>query len=108
MIEHRAFFGDGEKLFALTDDQITELERLTGEAIGLFYQRFIAAQFRFVELTHIIRLSLIGGEMPPQDAHDLVSAYSKITPIHDIFKLAFDILEMRWSGEQATAEGATE
>jgi hypothetical protein len=33
-LTHTAFFGDGEHVFALTDDMITELERLSDLGIG--------------------------------------------------------------------------
>lgn len=41
MIEHRAFFGDGEKTFAFpTRDLIEELQRKTGQPIGAIFRRF--------------------------------------------------------------------
>lgn len=33
-ISHRAFFGDGEYTFTLTDPMLTELEKLTGLGVG--------------------------------------------------------------------------
>ena len=101
MIEHRAFFGDGEKTFALTDIQINELERKTGSGIGSLYQQFVSAQFRYADALEVIRLGLIGGGTAPQEASDLIDAYAKPTPIVKIFGLAFDILENRWSGQEA-------
>lgn len=103
MTEHRAFFGDGEKTFALTNNEILELERKTGSGIGLIYQQFVSAQFRLPDTLEVIRLGLIGGGTSPLEAHELVQAYSKSTPVVQVFNLAFDILETRWSGQAASA-----
>ncbi len=102
-MQHVAFFGDGEKTFALADGQIHELERKAGTGIGLLYQQFVTAQFRFPDALEIIRLGLIGGGASPREASELVDAYAKPTPIVEVFGLAFDILESRWSGRPATA-----
>lgn len=101
MMQHTAFFGDGEKSFALTNTGITELERKTGSGIGLLYQQFVSAQFRYSDALEVIRLGLIGGGVTPQDASSLIENYAKPTPIVQIFSLAFNILEARWSGQLA-------
>lgn len=102
-MQHNAFFGDGEKTFALSRDQILELERKTGSGIGLIYQQFVSAQFRFSDALEVIRLGLIGGGTSPLKAHELVEAYSLPTPVVEVFSLAFDVLETRWSGQAALA-----
>ncbi|WP_425348388.1 GTA-gp10 family protein [Sulfitobacter pontiacus] len=56
MISHRAFFATAEHDFTLTDDMITELERLTETGIGAFYQRAVSMLFKSDELAHVIRL----------------------------------------------------
>lgn len=99
MITHTAFFGDGEHRFALTDDMILELERLTGAGIGALYLRAIAMQFSLSDVTEIIRLGLIGGGATPEEAHRLTHTYARRRPIAETFPLALDILDARWNGK---------
>jgi len=106
MITHRAFFGTAEHDFTLTDDMITELERLTDTGIGAFYQRVIAMHFNAADLAEIIRLGLIGAGMNPQEAMQLVNTYARNRPMAETFPLALDILDARWTGT-APATGDT-
>lgn len=64
-MKHTAFFGDADHTFALTDDMITELERITDLGIGALYLRTVNMQFKLVDLVEIIRLGLIGGGVIP-------------------------------------------
>jgi len=98
-MQHTAYFGDGEKTFALTTEMIHELERKTSVGIGAFYQRLIAGQFHFADLMEVIRLGLIGGGTSPAEAQILVDIYAKPRPISETFPLALDILDVRWSGK---------
>ncbi|AKI01426.1 Protein of unknown function (DUF3356) [Hoeflea sp. IMCC20628] len=99
---HIAFFGDGEKTFLLPSEQILELERKTGTGIGAIYARVMTGQFQFDDIIEVIRLGLIGGGTTPMEAQALVEAYAKPTPIIEVFQLAADILEARWSGKVET------
>lgn len=104
-MEHKAFFGDGDHTFALTDDMILELERVCDTGIGALYQRAIAMQFKLADLVEIIRLSLIGGGgATPEQAMRLVDAYGRNRPIAEILPLALDILDRRWSGDTDTTD----
>jgi len=98
-MNHTTFFGDGEKTFALPSEQILELERKTGTGIGTIYTRTMTGQFQFGEIIEVIRLGLIGGGTSPKEAQALVDAYARPTPIIEIYQLAADILEARWSGK---------
>ena len=98
-MKHTAFFGDGEKTFALPAEQILELERKTGTGIGTIYSRTMTGQFQFGDIIEVIRLGLIGGGTSPKEAQALVDAYARPTPIIEAFQLAADILEARWSGK---------
>lgn len=98
MIQHRAFFGDGEHVFALTDPMIAELERLTDTGIGVVFNRLMANTFHHDDLRHIIRLGLIGGGMNPEQALRLVETYAKDRPINEVLPLALDVLSARWLG----------
>jgi len=104
-VKHVAYFGDGEKTFALTDTMIRELEHKAGVGIGLFYQRVVAAQFFVTDLVETIRLGLIGAGMSPADAQRLVDTYATDRPLAETVPLALDILNARWGGEPITDEG---
>lgn len=95
---HRAFFGDAEHVFTLTDPMIEELERITGSGVGALFLRLVGSQFHLGDLTAIIRLGLIGGGMNPQRAQELVAAYGVNAPLDQTFPLALDIITARWSG----------
>lgn len=98
-MKHTAFFGDGEKTFALPAEQILELERKTGTGVGTIYSRTMTGQFQFADIMEVIRLGLIGGGTSPKEAQALVDAYARPTPIIEAFQLAADILETRWTGK---------
>jgi len=97
-MQHTAFFGDGEKTFALTTEMILELERTTGVGIGAVWDRFTRRDYHFGEMMEVIRTGLIGGGMSPVEANELVGIYAKATPIEDICILSFYILDARWNG----------
>ena len=97
-MKHRTFFGDDHHIFALTDPMITELERLADMGIGAIYARAVNMQFRLADLTEIIRLGLIGGGADPATAMRLVDAYARNQPLENLYPLALDILDARWTG----------
>jgi hypothetical protein len=101
-ISHVGFFGDGFQTFCLTDEMIAELERIAGAGIGALYLRIAAAQFNVAEMTEIIRLGLIGGGMQPEQAKALVETYARNRPLGELFPLALDVLDARWSGKPKT------
>lgn len=99
-LTHTAFFGDGEHVFALTDDMITELERLSDLGIGALYLRAVNMQFKLADLVEVIRLGLIGGGTTPERAAQLTGTYARNRPIDELYPLAFDILDARWGGAE--------
>ena len=101
-MNHVAYFGDGEKTFALTHPMIAELEQKTGVGAGLLYQRCMSAQFYIADLIETIRLGLIGGGTSPADAQRLIDTYAIGRPVMEIVPLALDVLEAAWSGKPAT------
>jgi hypothetical protein len=103
MISHTAFFGDGPHTFTLSDDMVTELERVTGTGIGALYLRTVSNAFNMADLVQIIRLGLIGAGTAPQDAMRLVDTYARNRPLAETFPLALDILDARWSGKPEAA-----
>ena len=102
MIKHRAFFGDAEHDFALTGDQIVELERTTGAGIGTLCQRVFAGAFNHQDIVETIRLALIGGDTDPQEAASLTKAYLPSMPIAASMALAVDILSVLYFGPPET------
>lgn len=105
-ITHRAFFGDAEHSFTLTDPMVAELERLTETGIGALYLRATRNAFHLSDLVEVIRLGLIGNGMNPERAASLIETYARHRPIGEILPLALDILDARWSG--ATTPETTE
>jgi len=98
-VKHVAYFGDGEKTFALTDPMIRELENKTGVGIGLLSTRCMSSYFYIGDLIEIIRLGLIGADMSPAEAQRLVDSYATNRPFAEIVPLALDILAARWGRE---------
>lgn len=90
---YSTFFGDGIHHFRLTPELIVELERLTGHGIGGVFRRLIANDYRHRDLIEVVRLALIGGGTPPQEAGALVDAYAAAAPIMPTYNLAVSILE---------------
>ncbi|MBB4955515.1 hypothetical protein H4S14_003534 [Agrobacterium vitis] len=107
MIEHRAFFGDGEKLFAFpTRDLIEELDRVTGYGIGALFRRFRTSDYSFKDVLHILRLGLIGGGTPPQRADQLVALYGIGRPLSESFAVADGVITALFFGNEEPAAGA--
>lgn len=100
-ITHRAFFGDLERPFALTDPMLIELETITGQGVGGLYMGMVAMNYSVAVLPEIIRLGLIGAGTAPQEAKRLVDAYAVNRPLSEIFPIAFETLEARWNGIKA-------
>lgn len=98
-ISHRAFFGDGEHAFCLTDPMLVELERITGLGVGALYLQLVGMAYPATVLREIIRLGLIGAGTAPQEAMRICDAYASNRPLAEIFPLAFDIMEVRWTGK---------
>jgi hypothetical protein len=103
-MHHTAFFGDGEKNFALTSEMIHELERTTGVGVMALHTRFRAMAAHFGDLIEVIRTGLIGAGTSPEEAHKLVGIYSRSMLITDLYLLAFDILDARYTGKHDVAE----
>jgi hypothetical protein len=98
----RKFFGDGEREFALPSKWILELERTTGTGMGELFRKLTAGTFRLAEITETIRLAMIGGGTPPQEADHLVRTYvgTEGHPLIEAHVLAADILTHVYAGEQ--------
>lgn len=98
LITHRAFFGDAERAFALTDSMLSELETLTGLGVGALYFQLVNMAYPAEALREIIRLGLIGAGTAPEHAKRLCDTYASNRPLAETFPLAFEIMEARWNG----------
>jgi hypothetical protein len=108
-VKHVAYFGDGEKTFALSTPMIIELERKAGVGIGALYQRVaLTLQFHVSDVVEVIRLGLIGGGTSPEEAQSLIDAYTPAQPLIPLAMLAVDILNARWNGEPIADEAQDE
>lgn len=92
------FFGDGRYSFKLTAPLIVELERSTGSGIGGLAKRLFANDYRFHELSELIRLALIGGGQEPQRAKELTETYVHGLPVAASLPVAVAILEATFFG----------
>jgi hypothetical protein len=98
MTQHTAFFGDGDKTFALTQPLIEELERKTSTGIGALFGRVRSMQFSFSDITEVIRLGLIGGGTSSAEASALVNAYVIGRPLSESLAVALGILSVVFFG----------
>lgn len=103
MIEHRAFFGDGEKLFAFpTRELIEELERKTGHGVGALFRRFRTSDYSLSDVLQVVRLGLVGGGMAPADADRLVSVYGVGRPLSEVFAVSDGVITALFFGNVET------
>lgn len=99
MIQHTAFFGDGEKVFAFPSRELLEeLERKTGHAIGTLFRRFRTSDYSFSDVTEVLRLGLIGSGTTPADADHLVSVYAIGRPLAEVFTVADGVITTLFFG----------
>lgn len=106
MIQHTAFFGDGEKLFAFpTRELIEELERKTGHGIGALFRRFRTNDYAFSEIIQVLRLGLIGGGTVPPEADQLVAIYGVGRPLAETFAVADGVITALFFGNEDEAQG---
>jgi hypothetical protein len=107
-VKHVAYFGDGEKTFALTDPMTIELERILGFGIGAIMQRFTTRVFNLRDIAETIRLGLIGGGEAPQVASAFISAYVDNRPIAETLPIAIGILTARYFGDEPEGQDDAE
>lgn len=97
----KAFFGDGEKLFAFpTLELIQELEAKTGFGIGELVARLRQHAYSVEETNQIIRLGLIGGGTTPAEAARLVGTYATARPLVESYMLAMQIITELYAGPE--------
>lgn len=107
--EIRLIFGDGERLFRLPLKQIAELQeacggKTGGGAIGSIYKRLSTGDYTVEDLTHIIRLGLIGGGMAWQEARDLTARELEGRPLMSRWGVALGVLQATMQGYEPEAD----
>lgn len=101
MIQHTAFFGDGEKTFAFpTRELIEELQRKTGQPIGALFRRFRTSDYSLSDVFEVLRLGLIGGGTTPAEADQLVKVYAIGRPLAEVFAVADGVIAALWFGNE--------
>ena len=105
---HTAFFGDGEKTFALTSNLIKELERTTGHGIGALFDRIRSYRFSLHDILETVRLGLIGGGTDPKDAASLISTYAVDRPLSEPLAIALGLLAVVMFGADDQADEGQE
>ncbi|MDX0605416.1 gene transfer agent family protein [Sinorhizobium medicae] len=99
MIQHKAFFGDGEKTFAFpTRELVEELERKTGHGVGALFRRFRTSDYSLSDVLQVIRIGLIGGGTAPAEADQLVSVYGVGRPLAEVFAVADGVITALFFG----------
>lgn len=102
-MKHVAFFGDGEKTFALPSALIDQLERKTGHGIGATFRHIQSQDYSVREIAEVIRFGLIGGGTSPTAADALVKTYVEDWPLAECVELAHNILFARFFGLSLSA-----
>lgn len=98
------YFGDGEKVFALTPPLIRELEAKMSCGIGEIARRILNNSYRFDDVCHTLRLGLIGGGLAPEEADRLVNHYSLAHGVLTCQLIAVDLIEALFAGTLDNAE----
>ncbi|ASP90460.1 gene transfer agent family protein [Sinorhizobium meliloti] len=99
MIQHKTFFGDGEKTFAFpTRELIEELEMKTGHGIGALFRRFSTRTYSLSDVFEVIRLGMIGGGATPAEATRLVSVYGVGRPLAEYIAVADGVITALFFG----------
>lgn len=106
MATHRAFLGDEEREFVVSEKFILALEVELGAGIGAICKRIFAGMFSLSDIHRTISLALVEGGQTPEKVRDLMAAYVVDRPIAEVMPLAVAIMETAWFG--ATVDGAME
>lgn len=105
MIQHTAFFGDGEKVFAFpTRELVEELERKTGHGVGALFRRLRTSDYSLSEILEVVRLGLIGGGTTPAEADQLVTVYGVARPLAEVFAVADGVITALFFGNEDEAQ----
>lgn len=88
------FFGDREHTFALSWAGAQEWEENTGRSLYAAFNEMVSSRVGYVtDIKEIIRISLIGGGMPPSEAFKLVKRYVEGRPLAETVPIALNAME---------------
>lgn len=85
-------WADGEHEFRLRWGELIELQQQCDAGPGFILARMFSGQWRMEDISHIIRLGLIGAGMKPGKALNLVRSYVESRPPRESLDLAISIL----------------
>lgn len=85
-------WADGEHEFRLRWGELIELQQQCDAGPGFILARMFSGQWRMEDISHIIRLGLIGAGMEPGKALNLVRTYVEQRPPRESLDLAIAIL----------------
>lgn len=73
-------FADGDYLFRLAWGELIKLQEACDTGPYVILDRLLTGRWRVEEISHVIRLGLIGGGMEPIPARKLVQSYVEQRP----------------------------
>jgi hypothetical protein len=101
-------FADGDKTFRLAWGQLVKLQEATDAGPFVVYRRLMAGGWKMEDISHTIRLGLIGGGMTPEKALTFVRDYVESRPPMESLALAQGILGTAIQGAPDEKPGESE
>jgi len=100
-------FAGAPRTFHLRLGELVDLEQACGQVgCGVIFQRFATTSFKAMDVLHVLRLGLIGGGMPAQEAEALVRDQMDARPLMVNSALAEEIVLAMMVGVPPVAPGA--
>lgn len=91
-------WANGKYTFRLAWSELIKLQEETDSGPGLVLHRLTSLDCRVQDISHTIRLGLIGGGMEPTKALQMVTDYVESRPPLENRALAYGILAVAWHG----------
>lgn len=85
-------WGDGEHRFRLPIGQLRELQEKCDAGPAFIHSRLAMGTWRIDDIRETLRLGLIGGGMPPDQAHVLTVRYVDARPLLENVPAAMSVL----------------
>jgi len=101
-------WADGDYTFRLAWGELIKLQEACDAGPGFVLQRLMTNDCRVQDISHTIRLGLIGGGMEPAKALQMVRDYVESRPPLESRMLAAGILGIAWAGPEDEPPGEAE
>lgn len=101
-------FADGDKTFRLAWGELIKLQEACDAGPYVVYRRLMMGQWKIEDISHTIRLGLIGGGLTPDKALGFVRDYVECRPPLESLALAQGILGVALQGVPDEAPGESE